>query len=193
MTSELTNGAVMNNENGAVCDTVEEIFHQANNELFSGYKLEFLSSSRSQSAQEQDIQGDSIMSVLTAAGEGIKILSAIKLSAETAAYIHPTQSAAPEDLQDLCGELNNQLVGKVKNKLLAYDCKLMLGLPSFISGSNLSSHSVPNANLTERIYCSAVGNVIVCLHVVIHPDFTMLDVPNEELTGEVSEGMLSFF
>lgn len=185
----------MNNENGKVNAIIEDIFHTANDELFSNYKLS-CSASRPPSLATDETQKNSvILSIINASGGGIKILSTIKVDETTARFIYPGDGAqaALEDLQDLCGELNNQLVGKVKNKMLAYDCKLMLGLPTCVTGKSVSSHTPQSATLSERIYVSAKGVVVVCLYTVIHPDFTMLDVANVELAGEVSEGTLSFF
>jgi hypothetical protein len=188
-------GVEMNNENGTVHATIEDIFHTANNELFSHYKLSYLSSQLAPSPAETAEQNSVILSIINASAEGIKILSTINIGESTARYIYPGDgaNAALEELQDLCGELNNQLIGKVKNKMLAYDCKLMLGLPTCITGKSVSSHAPQSATLSERIYTSAEGEVVVCLYTVIHPDFTMLDVANVELAGEVSEGTLSFF
>jgi CheY-specific phosphatase CheX len=185
----------MNNENGKIHQTIESVFHAANNELFGGYKMEYQSTRRLEGLQSDSISGNSIMSVLSASGEGIKILSSIKISATAAAYIYPGDgaNASQETLQDLCGELNNQLVGKVKNKMLAYDCKLMLGLPTCIAGINVTSHTPQNAVIDERVYKVNGEDVIVCLYTVIHPAAEILDTPNEALTGSVSEGMLDFF
>lgn len=185
----------MNNESGKIHQTIVDVFHVANNELFSGYKLEFKSSRCVSGDETGSISGDSIMSVLSASGEGIKILSSIKMSVSSATHIYPGDAShiSAESLQDLCGELNNQLVGKVKNKMLAYDCKLMLGLPTCITGVNVSSHSPQNAVIEERIYTTNDEDVVVCLHTVIHPAVQILDEPNEALTGAVSEGTLDFF
>lgn len=184
----------MNNENGKVHGVIEEIFHAANDEIFSHYKLS--PTAQSPCSDDDDASENGvILSIINASGEGIKILFTINLYESTARYIYPGDgaNAAREDLQDLCGELNNQLIGKVKNKMLAYDCKLILGLPTCITGQSVSSHSPQSATLSERVYYSAGGRVIVCLYTVIHPDFTMLDEANVELAGEVSEGTLSFF
>ena len=188
-------GVTMNNENGKIHNAIEHVFHTANNELFAVYKLEFESSRKITTGHETAIIGDSIMSILTASGEGVKILSSIKMSCATATAISPDSDLphSTEALQDLCGELNNQLVGKVKNKMLGYDCKLMLGLPTCITGKNVSSHSPQHAVVVERLYRCNAETVAVCLHTVVHPAFEMLDEPNNELTGEVSEGELSFF
>lgn len=187
-------GVEMNNENGKVHATIEDIFHTAASELLSNYKLSS-SSPQDLSATDATNQRSVILSIINASGEGIKILSTINVGESTARYIYTGDGANAEleDLQDLCGELNNQLIGKVKNKMLAYDCKLMLGLPSCITGNSVSIHAPQSAILSEQIYTSAEGDVIVCLYTVIQPNFTMLDVANVELAGEVSEGTLSFF
>lgn len=184
----------MNNENGTVHATIEDIFHTANDEIFSHYNLS-PNSEVAECVDNEASQNSVILSIINASGDGIKILFTINLYETTARYIYPGDGVNAElhELQDLCGELNNQLIGKVKNKMLAYGCKLTLGLPTCITGKCVSSHSPENATLSERVYFSAGGRVIVCLYTVIHPDFTMLDVANVELAGEVPEGTLSFF
>jgi CheY-specific phosphatase CheX len=185
----------MNNNQGKISATIADVFHQANNELFNNYTMTFQSATNINGGVESVIEGNSIMSVLTASGDGVKILSTIKMSDEAARLIYPGDgiNATDEELEDLCGELSNQLIGKVKNKMLGYDCKLMLGLPTCIRGKNVRSHSPQHAVIIERCYLAGDIPVVVNLHSVVHPEFEMLDSPNEALTGEVSEGTLSFF
>lgn len=185
----------MNNENGQVHATIEDIFHSVTSDLLSHYKLSASPSPLSASAAENGELNNVILSIINATGEGIKILSTISVGESTARHIYPGdgENSSKEELQDLCGELNNQLLGKVKNKMLAYNCKLALGLPTCVTGKNVSSHAPQSAVLSERTYISSEGVMVVCLYTVIHPDFTMQDEANLELAGEVSEGTLSFF
>jgi CheY-specific phosphatase CheX len=183
----------MNNESGKIHSTVDDIFQAMGNELFSAYTLHPLT--QGATAAHTDISGESMMSVLSAAGEGIKLLFTIKMGMATAHFIYPSHGAeaSVENLHDLCGELNNQLVGKIKNRLLAYDCRVMLGLPTLVSGKDIESTTANKAQSSCKIYHSAGGNMVVHMYTTIHPAFTILDAPNEDLTGAVAGGELSFF
>jgi CheY-specific phosphatase CheX len=182
----------MNNKDKQIHHEISSIFKDMGKELFAHYHLEYADSAdelRTLSASH------SYMSSLSAAGEGIKILCFILFNEETARAIFPgkPEDANEESLKDLCGELNNQLVGKVKNKLLAYDCRLSLGLPTHVTGKHLTNSTIAGADQTQFAYRSPKGELTIKAFTLIHSDFTMLDAPNEALTGAAEEGFLSFF
>ena len=184
----------MNNSNGAVREVIESLFEQAATEVFSPIGLGLNSVTLDASICNKQIVGDSVLSVLSAAGNGIKILSSINANFATLQALYPLgDNPTADELRDWCGELNNQLVGAAKNHMLAYDCKVLMGLPTLIQGENLASISSSDACISKRVFLSGEGEIITYLSTIIEPAFTIRDEPDESLTGLTQGGELSFF
>src|SRR5258706_3987238 len=81
------------------------------------------------------------VSVLGANGEGVQLLSTLTVDVQLLARMHPVgqHDVSVAELEDWCRELNNQLVGRVKNKLLSHGFDLMIGLPALIRGTDIST------------------------------------------------------
>ena len=184
----------MNNVNGQVREVVELIFGEAADGVFSPVGLMLGAKIADASSCQKQISGDSVLSVLSAAGDGIRILSSINANFSTLDALFPNGPVASIDaLRDWCGELNNQLVGAAKNHLLAYECKVMMGLPTLIQGENLASINSSEACVSKRSYLCGEGEIITYLSTVISPNFKMRDEPDLSLTGLVQGGELDFF
>ena len=184
----------MKNSNGAVREVVESLFEQAGTEVFSPLGLNLDTVILDASACTKQIVGDSVLSVLSAAGNGIKLLSSINANFETLKALYPLgENPTIDELRDWCGELNNQLVGAAKNHMLAYDCKVMMGLPTLIQGENLASIGSSDACISKRVFLAPEGEIITYLSTVIDPAFEILDEPDDSLTGLTQGGELSFF
>ncbi len=180
----------MNNENGAIKAIIESLFLNAATELLATYKLSHKANASSN--DDSSVGDESILSVITASGEGLRISCTLKIGVDTAMSLHP-DIADLNSAQDLCAEFNNQLIGKLKNKLLAYNCKVLLGLPSLIHGNKITQASSTSADSTDyTFYCDA-GVLLIDLQTSIHPGLVILDEPDESLSGTVSEGTLDFF
>src|SRR5450755_4516221 len=86
------------------------------------------------------------ISVLSASCEGISVSSMLKIDQYLVVSLHPLAPAdiSQPDLEDWCLELNNQLVGRVKNKLLNFGRALVVGLPVLLTGTDVTSVAAPN-------------------------------------------------
>ena len=183
----------MNNENNAARSTIIDVFGTENDQIFAGVGLKLTSSKMDASLCVQQILGDSILSILSASGEEVRILSSINVNFSTLASLYPHGEADTDALRDWCGELNNQLVGAAKNQMLAYECKMMMGIPTLIQGENLASIHSSDAFVSKRHYSCAQGEVITYLSILLSPRFKMRDEPDMSLTGIEAGGELSFF
>lgn len=183
----------MDNSSGAIQACIAELFKSMGADLFAVHGLQF---EQSTMVEPTAMDGECFLSVLGASAEGMKVLCYIRFPTDVGCSIysgHNNTAASGDDLRDLCGELNNQLVGKVKNRLLAYQCRLMLGLPTSLCGNNLAASCLPQAAVVTHIYRAEVGRLEVVVHSIIHNEFTMADQPDESLVGAVEEGTLDFF
>ena len=184
----------MNNNDGAVREVVETLFESATKEVFSPLGLRLERVSHDARICDKQITGDSVLSVLSASGNGIKILSSINANFSTLSALFPhSDIPSSDELRDWCGEMNNQLVGAAKNRLLAYDCKVLMGLPTLIQGENLASVNSADAIVSKRSFQSERGEIITYLSTVIDSGFAILDEPDESLTGLTQGGELDFF
>jgi hypothetical protein len=112
-----------------------------------------------------------------ATGKGIKLLSTVCLDADLLAHTHvlgPAR-ATPRYLEDWCKELNNQLLGRVKNKLLDLGCEIGLGLPALVTGSDLALAIViePGHETREHCFGSAHGPIALALTAWVAPGLAL--------------------
>lgn len=99
------------------------------------------------------------------------------------------QSAAPREAgaRDWVGELANQLVGRLKAKLMARGATIALSTPVVLRGVKLSP--LPRTEVEPVVFESATGKVLVWLEVEIEDGFKL----GEERALKASEGELLVF
>jgi CheY-specific phosphatase CheX len=99
------------------------------------------------------------------------------------------EAAAPRDAtaRDWVGELANQLVGRLKAKLMARGATIALSTPVVLRGVRLSP--LPRTGVEPVVFSSATGRVLVWLEVEIEDDFQL----GEERVLTASEGELLVF
>ena len=99
--------------------------------------------------------------------------------------------ASESAVRDWSGELANQALGRVKNRLLRYGVELQMATPVVISGERLTVHPTNGERSTFRFSTSA-GRVDTYVSARIDPDFVW--VLGEDEGGEIApEGDLLMF
>jgi hypothetical protein len=91
-------------------------------------------------------------------------------------------------LRDWVGELTNQLMGRMKSKLVARDLSVELSTPIVLSGVKIQP--LPKAKLEPTVLCGEHGEVLVWLEIETAPGFVLAD-EREGLSG--SEGDVLIF
>lgn len=86
------------------------------------------------------------------------------LALESAVYQLFT-SPSPEEtgLHDLLRELTNQLVGRIKNRLMQFQVVLRIGLPSAMSPDALGRQRPPSANVVHYLFRTLRGEIVVSI------------------------------
>jgi CheY-specific phosphatase CheX len=99
------------------------------------------------------------------------------------------EAAAPRDAgaRDWVGELSNQLVGRLKAKLMARGATIALSTPVVLRGVRLSP--LPRTDVQPVVFTSSAGKVLVWLEVEIEAGFQL----GEERALKASEGELLVF
>lgn len=99
------------------------------------------------------------------------------------------EAAAPKGAhaRDWVGELANQLVGRLKAKLMARGATIALSTPVVLRGVRLSP--LPRTDVAPVVFESVTGRVLVWLEVEIEADFEL----GEERALKANEGELLVF
>lgn len=99
------------------------------------------------------------------------------------------RAAAPQDaaVRDWVGELANQLVGRLKGKLMARGATIAVSTPVVLRGVKLSP--LPRTDVEPVVFQSQQGKVLVWLEVEIEDGFKL----GEERALQASEGELLVF
>ena len=170
----------MNSINLSPLESVNDLYFKACSELFAAYGL-------SLDLQDKDTSStgkSGYISILSATGEELRLISALNIGSDLLTRIYPLSSDHVEQhqLEDWCSELNNQLVGRVKNKLLVLGCEVMIGLPSLLTGKDLSSVSNQEFDVHEYLFASAQGSLKAHLAMQIKPGlvFQENDQPEDQ-------------
>ena len=168
----------MSTTKAAPISTVIDLYVQASNELFSAYGL--TSGDRQSGARKR--HETRYVSILSATGDKIRLLSTLNIDESLLASMHPSgaKDLTQRQLEDWCRELNNQLMGRMKNKLLRVGCEVLTGLPSLITGTDISSVSSPDLDFREYFFASAQGRLESTLAMLLAPDLALEDAPGAE-------------
>ena len=140
--------------------------------------------------------GPSLLSVLGAYGQDAQILCEMNTQASLLGAVHPMAGSDLQqaDLEDWSRELNNQLLGRLKNKLLPYGCELALGIPTVVSGDQLSSTAAPG--LVMSWFRAELGGKCMNLTIglQVKPDCTLHEPePGVQDDNPMLEGALALF
>jgi hypothetical protein len=138
----------------------------------------------------------SYVSILGATGDGIRLSSTLKIDRDLVISIRPLDSGdiSQDELEDWCRELNNQLVGRLKNKLLGYGHVAMAGLPVLIAGTDVRPVPAPNSEVHEYSIESSHGQITLTLATLVAPEVEFLAVePSMDNEAVLLEGAIDLF
>ena len=159
----------------APLEVVNDLYVGACRELFSAYGLTAHLHVQAADRRDRNRNRAGYISVVSASGEGIRLLSTASVDADLLAHTHllGAEHTSPRFLQDWCRELNNQLLGRVKNKLLEFDCDVVMGLPALITGTDLETVTQPELNARRYFFTSPHGCMTLILESLLTPDFKL--------------------
>jgi hypothetical protein len=173
---------------------LNELYVEACRALLSAYGLTVSVQEQGRGASARNKA--TYVSVLGASGEGISLSSMLKIDRDLVIGMHPSGSAdvSQPDLEDWCLELNNQLVGRVKNKLLGYGRVVIVGLPVLVTGTDVSAVIAPNSEVHQYSVESADGQITLTLATIIAADVALHEM-EFSMNGEavLVEGALALF
>ena len=147
-------------------------------ELMQAYGVDLVPSEGWPETDEVMLSG--VMGFVGDSVRGTCVLAAPQATVEAAA---PKNAAA----RDWVGELANQLVGRLKAKLMARGATIALSTPVVLKGVRLSP--MPRTDVAPVVFESRTGRVLVWLEVEIENDFQL----GEQRQLAANEGELLVF
>jgi CheY-specific phosphatase CheX len=126
---------------------------------------------------------DGILAIIGFGGDQIRgslLLSASRGILSTSCPIENTAGpAADETLQDWGGELANQLLGRLKSRLLAHQVTILLGTPTTVSGIDLRVRSLPGELQSTPVWLYSGSDwLVVRIGAVATSEVTLSSVPD---------------
>lgn len=91
-------------------------------------------------------------------------------------------------LADWSGELANQLLGRLKTKLLHYQVTINMGLPVVVAGGEITLVTMPRQITRHYSFSSGLGNVLIRLDMELSPHLKLERCIDETLDTAMDEG-----
>lgn len=184
----------MSSNNAKDHQVLNELYIQACHALLSAYGL--TANVQEQGSGANTRNRASYVSLLGACGDGIGLSSMLRIDRELVIRTHPAGVAniSRHDLEDWCLELNNQLVGRLKNKLLGYGRVVVVGLPVLLAGTDVRAVADSNSELRHYSVESADGQITLTLATLIGPEVELHEMEssmNDEVV--MAEGAVALF
>lgn len=187
------------NETINISDTrvvIAEQLTESCKELFESYEVS-LKATNNKKSLESEKEGVHLIGLLGVTSEGLRATVAIQTCDQILQDTFPADLDDDRDqkIQDWIGELSNQLLGRLKNKLLPYGCELTLGIPTVIQGTQLEAILPRKSETSSHRFISEQNNdVALFLSTIVEEDSFTLQTPDAETQDDVmSEGELLFF
>ncbi len=164
--------------------TLRDIVGQATLDLFGHYGLDL--STLGPTEAERLISDLAIVAVIGFTGDSMRgslILATVKPILD---HTDPTNEA---EHRDWMAELANQLLGRVKNKLIARECVIRLGTPVALAGLKLEL-TPTNDTTAAQAFSSESGQVCVWFDAELDQDFVLPEPVEGEATPEEGAALM---
>jgi len=134
-----------------------------------------------------------VIAAIGFAGDELRGALAISMSMDVVRASNTiAESPTPDQSRDWTGELANQILGRVKNRLLRFGAHVGMGTPLVFSGTRFIVHSSKQAPNLRIAFTSEHGPVEVWIDAVFAPDTLLVESADDGGTAE-EEGTLLFF
>ena len=164
-----------------VKENILTLFSEASQDLLRGMNCEV-----SVLEDSLDDELDAPLAFIDAGSSDLEIQVGLELPMTVLALTYPVPSMADvddESLEDWISELSNQLMGRLKSKLIKHGQEITLGLPSTYFGVNLES--VLSASQTHYTVNLNVDGEACTFHLGIETIGSDITYNEEETEGDV--------
>jgi len=178
--------------NSAVVQCVQDLFEESCTGL--------LTSLSNMAVKIEGARGDLIdvpIACIDAGSSDIELTLCLQFPVSVLALTYPVQEditgVDEERLEDWISELSNQLVGRVKNRLLAHNCRVDLGLPTSYFGSDVSHLLSKNGEITS-VYFDVDGETCAFhISIEVFEDDMLFTLEEPDDTDSLDDGELELF
>jgi chemotaxis protein CheX len=134
-------------------EIVNSIVVQVTEELFAAYEVKV-----QEQAEPAGDPGDEVLFAGVIGFTGSAMRGTLVL-APTRKLLERSHATTRCEFRDWAGELANQLLGRIKNRLRAYGVEIHVSTPVLLKGTYLAS--IPRGELSLRCFAASPGNVSV--------------------------------
>lgn len=162
---------------------IDDLVFDCCQELFAAYALDL------QPRDREAFPASSALAVCGVMGFGGKQVRGALVMAATCEPLEQTNPGGLTSQRDWVCELANQLMGRIKNRLLALNIEILLATPAGLSGDNLS----PGKLRAPQVFAAASGFVCVWIDCEMADGFELPQGPPRPIDGAVTEGETLLF
>jgi len=175
-----------------VVQCIQELFFNSCKNL-----LESFGCAVEQTESDPDRLDGAPIACIDAGSPDIEFKVALQLPSEVLALTYPVGegiTSIPEDrFEDWVSELSNQLMGRLKNKLLEHECFVDLGLPTSYFGADVEELLSENSELVGY-YFDVDGEVCGCsISIEVFDEALTFALEVSEASNIQDEGELELF
>jgi hypothetical protein len=134
---------------------------------------------------------------IDAGSKDLELIICLQFPVSVLALTYPVQEditgVDEERLEDWISELSNQLVGRIKNKLLLHNCQVDLGLPTSYFGSDVSHLLSKNGEIMS-LYFDVDGETCgFHVSIEVFEDDMLFSLEEYDDNESLDEGELEMF
>jgi hypothetical protein len=164
---------------------IDDLVYDCAQELFSAYGLDVTPRSRDDFPSPEDLALCGVM------GFGGKQMRGALVLASTREPLEITNPGGLTSQRDWICELANQLMGRVKNRLVALDVEIWLSTPAGLTGENLCP--MPGKLRAPQVFAANTGFVCVWIDCELSDGFELPASPSSVVEPAMSEGEALIF
>ena len=168
---------------------ISDLLTDAVLELFSENKLNLMNMPQN---QEMSGEGTFLIALIGLSTDSIRVSLSLLAPQHLLKVSFPMEAMETDDkmLQDWVGELS----GRLKQKLIPWDCNLNLGLPTVVQGSGLQIDQPKNSVSSNHQFSTEEDELIeVSLNTLMNEDFGLSEPVEAEDSAEQEEDEVMFF
>ena len=175
-----------------VNEEIIKLFEEAFSDLFADHEI---------NVEKKDFSElectETSMCIIGAGSAHLKLSICLNAEKSVLQGTYPANLGEPNDekLTDWIGELSNQLMGRLKNKLINYECRVSMNIPTIVYGQNMGMVLPKKSVVTSYSFSSKVGQINTMLSIITKPEIENefdFNAPSAD-GGPSEEGELMFF
>lgn len=175
-----------------VVQCIQNLFYESCKDLF-----ESLDCTVGLTTEKPERLEDCPIACIDGGSSDIEFKVALELPVPVLALTYPVGEGithVEEDrLEDWISELSNQLIGRLKSKLIAHECFITIGLPSTFYGADVDELLAENTNLASY-YFEIDGEVAGCsISVEVYDEAMTFNLDANSFEDDQNEGELELF